>query len=324
MSPKSIGHPAEYGFVKGSNLGMKIKPSLFNRQKTLIALLHALGGKIDNLDFQKLLFLYCQEVEADPSYEFIPYRFGAFSFTSYADRRKLIERGLLVDDDNAWDLSAAGNEVAARLESQSVEVTDFVRQYRRLRGDALIADTYRRYPWYGIRSQIAEKVLRDDGKAKKKIDTVRPAKGTPGLVTLGYEGRTLEAYLNILLKDGVTLLCDVRRNALSRKYGFSKRTLAKGCEGVGIRYEHLPQLGIDSSLRKNLSDQESYDRLFAQYEREVIPRQTEALDVIADWVGQGERVALTCYEHLPGQCHRHCVSDAMEQHLGSQLATAHL
>jgi len=304
---------------------MKMKKSyLFNRQKRLIALLHELGGKVGNLDFQKLLFLYCQEGEAEPSYEFIPYRFGAFSFTSYADRRKLIERGLLEDDDDAWELTAAGHQVAANLESRSEDMTGFVKQYRHLRGNALIADTYRRYPWYGIRSRIAEKVLRGDAKAKKKIETVRPAKGASGLVTLGYEGRTLEAYLNILLKDGVTLLCDVRRNALSRKYGFSKRTLAKGCEGVGIRYKHLPQLGIDSSLRKNLSDQDSYDRLFAQYEREVLPRQTEALDVIADWVGQGERVALTCYEHLPGQCHRHCVSDALEQRLGSRLATAHL
>lgn len=303
---------------------MKFAHPLFNRQKVLISLLHALGSEIGNLDFQKLLFLYCQEFEADPSYEFVPYRFGAFSFTSYADRRKLIERDLLVDDNDAWELSAAGHEVAEQLESQSEAMAGFVKQYRRLRGNALIADTYRRYPWYGIRSQIAEKVLRGDGEAKKNIDAVRPAKGAPGLVTLGYEGRTLEAYLNILLKDGVTLLCDVRRNALSRKYGFSKSTLAKGCEGIGIRYEHLPQLGIDSSLRKDLSDQESYDRLFAQYERDVLPRQTEALDVIADWVRQGERVALTCYEHLPGQCHRHCVADALEQQRGEDLAATHL
>ena len=202
--------------------------------------------------------------------------------------------------------------------------TSFVKQYGRRRGNALIAETYRRYPWYGIRSQIAGKVLRGDTDAMKMIEAARPVKGKPGIVTIGYEGLTLEAYLNLLLKDGVTLLCDVRRNALSRKYGFSKGTLAKGCEGVGIRYEHLPQLGIDSSLRKNLSDQESYDRLFARYEQDVLPQQTDALKVIADWVAQGERVALTCYEHLPGQCHRHCVSEALEKRLGGKYVTRHL
>ena len=51
------------------------------------------------------------------------------------------------------------------------------------------------------------------------------------------------SYLNLLLTNSVTLLCDVRRNALSRRYGFSKSTRSKACEGVGIRYEHLPELG---------------------------------------------------------------------------------
>lgn len=59
-------------------MDMKSRYSLFNRQKVLVALLHALGGKISNLDFQKLLLLYCREIEVEPSYEFVPYKFGAF------------------------------------------------------------------------------------------------------------------------------------------------------------------------------------------------------------------------------------------------------
>ena len=70
-------------------------PVLFARQRRLLQFLDALGGTVGKLDFQKLLFLYCQEVASDAPYDFVPYRFGAFSFTSYADRRKLIERGFL-------------------------------------------------------------------------------------------------------------------------------------------------------------------------------------------------------------------------------------
>ena len=305
-------------------MSMKTNYSLFNRQKVLITLLYELGAKVSNLDFQKLLFLYCREVEMEPSYEFVPYHFGAFSFTSYADRRKLMERGLLSDDNDSWELTDTGQHVASDLCVQSVDIADFVQRYHRLRGSALIAETYRRYPYYGIQSQIAEKVLCGDAEALKKIRMARPAKSKPGLATIGYEGRTLEAYLNILLEDGVTLLCDVRRNALSRKYGFSKSTLSRGCEGVGIRYEHIPELGIDSRLRKNLSTQESYDRLFDHYERDVLPEHADALGVIANWVAQGERVALTCYEHLPDQCHRHCVAEALESRLGSQHNVRHL
>ena len=36
---------------------------LFERQKRLLALVDALGGEVGNLDFQKLLFLYCAEIE---------------------------------------------------------------------------------------------------------------------------------------------------------------------------------------------------------------------------------------------------------------------
>ena len=57
---------------------------LFARQRLLLSLLDALGGTVANTDFQKLLFLYAQEWETEPSYEFVPYQFGGFSFTSYA------------------------------------------------------------------------------------------------------------------------------------------------------------------------------------------------------------------------------------------------
>ena len=61
---------------------------LFERQRLLLTLLDAVGEPVGNTDFQKLLFLYTQECETRPSYDFVPYKFGAFSFTSYADKRK--------------------------------------------------------------------------------------------------------------------------------------------------------------------------------------------------------------------------------------------
>jgi hypothetical protein len=85
---------------------------LFERQKCLLALLDALGGQVGSRDFQKLLFLYCQEVKGQPPFEFIPYKFGGFSFTSYADKRRLVERGLLEDDERAWKLTASGKAAA--------------------------------------------------------------------------------------------------------------------------------------------------------------------------------------------------------------------
>jgi len=47
--------------------------------------------------FQKYLFLYTREFQQEPSFEFVPYRFGSFSFQSYADKRRLVEMGALAD-----------------------------------------------------------------------------------------------------------------------------------------------------------------------------------------------------------------------------------
>lgn len=296
---------------------------LFDRQKRLLALVNALGGEIGNMDLQKLLLLYCNETDESPIYEFVPYKYGAFSFTSYADKRKLIEKGLLADEDREWILTTEG-KAAAASNTKKLMFDQFAKRYFSLRGDELVAETYRRYPYYAILSEIVDRVLAGDMSAIQAIDAARPKISTPGLCTIGYEGRALESYLNTLVRDGVTLLCDVRRNPLSRKYGFSKNTLSKGCEGVGIRYEHLPELGIASEERRELKTQADYDALFDRYTKESLPRQINALIKIRSWIEKGDRVALTCYESLPEQCHRTCVAEALEQRFGKGFKPRHL
>ncbi|MGB6222537.1 DUF488 family protein [Haloferula sp.] len=296
---------------------------IFQRQKHLLALLDALGGEMGGLDFQKLLFLYCREVETTPSYEFVPYRFGGFSFTSYADKRRLIERGLLADEERSWKLTQVGRAAAKVNPGTRLAMQRFAKAHADLRGDALVAETYRRHPYHATRSEMADRVLKGDRSALAAVAAARPASQGPGLCTIGYEGRTLEDYLNQLLVGGVTLLCDVRRNPLSRKYGFSKGTLSKSCAGVGIRYEHLPELGIASDQRRELNTQADYDALFEDYERDSLPKQTEALEIIRTWITKGERVALTCFEKHPHQCHRHCVAEALEHGGRQRLEAVH-
>jgi hypothetical protein len=296
---------------------------LFERQRLLLTLLSAAGEPVGQTDFQKLLFLYTRECEAAPSYEFVPYKFGAFSFTSYADKRKLVEAGLLADDEQTWTLTEAGRVAAREQAVEPLRVAAFCRRHSKLRGYALILEQYRRHPYYATRSEILHK-LRLEPETLARIAAARPKRQPAGLVTIGYEGRNLESYLNALLRDGVTVLCDVRRNPLSRKYGFSKGTLSKACGGVDVRYEHLPELGIASDERRSLETQADYDALFARYERHDLPKQGAALTKIRGWIDQGERVALTCYEAQPCQCHRHCVAEALERMGGGKIKVCHL
>src|ERR1700683_3892464 len=65
----------------------------------------------------------------------------------------------------------------------------------------------------------------------------------PDLLTIGYEGCTIDDVLAELKAAGVKLLVDVRAVPRSRKPGFSKRQLAAGLDAEGIAYVHLQGLG---------------------------------------------------------------------------------
>jgi uncharacterized protein (DUF488 family) len=140
------------------------------------------------------------------------------------------------------------------------------------------------------------------------------------LCSIGYEGLSVEGYFNALLHAGVSVLCDVRRNAFSRKFGFSKGMLSRVCLDLDIRYVHVPELGIESDERQALNDLTDYERLFLKYERTVLPMQTEALARIADWIKAGDCVALTCYERLPEYCHRTRVARTVEKLIGKKCS----
>lgn len=296
---------------------------LFKRQKLLLALLAAVDEPVQHTDFQKLLLLYTKDWEAEASYEFVPYQFGGFSFTSHADKAALIERGFLLPDEASWVLMKRGREAVRDMGELQRNVRCFVDHSANLRGDKLIAEAYRRHPYWAIRSKIIKRVLKSE-RERNAVEAQVPSKQPPGLLTIGYEGKSLEVYLNQLIRSDVTLLCDVRRNPLSRKYGFSKETLRRACERMGIRYDHLPELGIASERRKELNTQEDYDALFREYEKVDLPTKRNALVRIRDWIVSGERVALTCYEAMPCQCHRYSVASAVRRIVDAKFKLDHL
>jgi Protein of unknown function, DUF488 len=285
--------------VRGNSIERESELKVSSKQRLLISLLAALQGEVSQTDFQKLLFLYSHEAEDEPSFEFVPYRFGCFSFASYADKRRLISLGLLENDETTWRLTETGEELSKEPDLNAPKVFRFAKQYKVLRGTRLLREVYQRYPYYAIRSEIVDQVL-PAAKDREKIDAARPSRNNPELLTIGYQGKSLETYLNQLIKAGVALLCDVRRNPLSRKYGFSKSTLSQACTTVGIDYKHMPELGIASPERRNISEKEDYVELFTAYRQQTLPKNRKALEQIRDWVTKcQQRVALTCFERDP-------------------------
>ena len=275
------------------------------RQKTLIGLLSAFGGHLLSTDFQKYLFLFTREFQQEPSFEFVPYRFGSFSFQSYADKRHHVEIGALADTDD-WQLQE-GFSTEGLFDGAAFDRC--YAKYSDLKGTKLLQDVYRRYPYYAINSERATKIM--NAQEVSAITTARPAAAAACFFTIGYEGSSFEGYLNRLLKNNVRTLVDVRRNPLSRKYGFSKKTLSDTVKKLGIGYVHIPELGIASDKRQELNTQADYDRLFNSYEKQELKQNGKALRNLFDIFQKDKRVAITCFEADVCRCHRGRVAKAM-------------
>ena len=121
--------------------------------------------------------------------------------------------------------------------------------------------------------------------------------------TIGYEGLAVEIFLAKLRKNGIRRIIDIRCNAFSRKPGFSKSRLSAVLQEHGIDYVHIPQLGIPSSLRKNLHDPEDYAGLFKIYVKEILPTVEEYIEEALSLIDE-EPSALLCFEKDYSQCHR--------------------
>ena len=284
------------------------------QENLILALIGSEPGGLKPIEVHKILFMLGN---ADPSaavYEYIPYKMGCYSPTLSRDLRKLEAMGYLktVPDSRGkplWLLTATGEErrFAARVSGR--RVVQFRRLYP-LRGKDLVIDVYKRYPYWAINSTIRDLLLRNDFETIGRIEQSRPPSRIP-LASIGYEGRSIENYFNALIKSDIGVLCDVRKNPISRKYGFSRSTLSELCEGCGIEYRHYPQLGIPSWERQNLNCQDDYDALFSRYEKEVIPNAQKEIEEISGLVRSGMCVALTCFEANPAQCHRTRVLNAV-------------
>lgn len=281
---------------------------MFVRRKILLALLKACGGELKKTDMEKLLFTYCAEQKKN-YYDFFPYRFGCFSFLSYQDKRVLTQQGFLKKGDN-FKLKKRRNYLAQIDPDERERIEIFAKKMKNLRGKKLIHYTYVNYPYYAIRSEIKEKVL--NAEELRAVETSANPNRSTCLMTIGYEGITIDAYINKLIRHNIAIVIDVRRNPISMKYGFSKIRFRDYLVRAGIKYEHIPALGIESALRKNLETKEDYKTLFKKYSAESLPHREEELRRIQQLVNEYKRVVLTCFEADPQSCHRHKITEHLQ------------
>jgi hypothetical protein len=294
---------------------------LLYRRKVLLALLQGLGREVDSISFQKILFLLTEK-QRSKSFDFIPYQFGCYSFQANAEMKVLERNGFLKDLNNVWKIENKENWFEQLENDDRSSLTAIVHEFGSWTKDKLIYWTYTEHPYYAINSKIAREHLNE--MEMVFAETARPKVRGTALLTTGYEGISLEHFLNRLIKEGVKLLCDVRKNPASMKYGFARKTLEKACGGVHIEYRHIPELGIDGELRKNLLTKQDYEALFKHYDAEILPSVVDKQNELVELVHRYERVAITCFEADPKFCHRSHLSAAIENRSNNEFEVRHL
>lgn len=239
---------------------------MFYRRKLVLAVLEQKGNAFTAEQIHSAMLAVCAQQKM-PSYDFIPVRSNCFSFQLQNDLDLLCREGLLTINENRYSKNTPQEFFPALKKA-----------------DQLL---------------LREQILPETNEC-----AVQHLPGNaPALFTIGYEGKSLERYLRILLEQNVTVLCDVRKNAFSMKFGFSKHQLKPACEAVGIRYEHIPDLGIESELRKGIAPPDKTE-LFRDYAERTLPEHIHAVNDVLQLVRSGERVALTCFEADQCDCHR--------------------
>jgi uncharacterized protein (DUF488 family) len=133
-------------------------------------------------------------------------------------------------------------------------------------------------------------------------DTTARTAATGTLVSIGYEGKSVDDLVAQLLEQAVRVLVDVRLTPLSRKPGLSKAKLSEALAAVGIGYVHLRALGNPKDNRAGFRAGEPESR--ARY-RDVLKTAaaTDALAHVSELLDGGV-VALLCFEQDHAECHR--------------------
>lgn len=285
---------------------------LYHRRKILLALLETFEGVMLSTTLQKLLFLFTRQ-QTEKSYDFVPYRFGCFSFQANQDMLTMAKLGFLdiEESEKGKQIKLIKKESYCQMLNifEQQELQALKSQFITMSQDDLIRYTYQKYPYWATKSTIAKKLMNDIELAQ--IEKQKRTFTEMQLFSIGYEGISLEKYLNKLIINDVKVLCDVRKNAYSQKYGFSKSQLSTACEGIGIEYIHIPNLGIQSDQRQTLNSQSDYDLLFERYENTTLIQNNEALVLLENIIQQNKRVAITCFEANPLQCHRTRIANTL-------------
>ena len=281
---------------------------MFPRRRILLRFVELAGGQIERLRLMKLMFLYSADEDSprQTRFQFVPYMHGPFSFLLYRDMSLLKEAGLTSEpDDNHFSLTDEGRAHVRSLNDEATAMADEVHSHWATTStSALVHYVYRSYPWYASRSEHGP---------QRHGQTVKE-EPIGSFFSVGYQSLSIDAFLDLLMRNSVQNLVDTRFTPVSRVYGFYTRTLAKLCNNVGIDYSLEDSLGVPRSERP-ISHTVGSVRQFERAYTEILRDNNDAVMRDAA-LAKSRRTALMCYEADVGECHRRLLGSRLRDLTG--------
>lgn len=271
---------------------------MLRRQRTILKLFGTADCPVPATKLQKYVFLLRQETflgRDSTFYDFLPYKYGPYSFAAQREVEALTAYGYLAPSGSSLSLTSLGAREAMSVDSDTSRAVLFiVSKYGKIGLQPLLKDVYARYPWYARNSELQNLV---PSGAKE------PKEAPVAVYTIGYEGRSVDGFLDKLLHSGIRRIVDVRANPVSMKFGFAKSSLSALAAKLGIGYVHCPELGIPSNRRKQAQTAADFLKLFNYYESQILPAQENDAAKVAELMKAMPSVLL-CMEREAVNCHR--------------------
>jgi len=262
--------------------------SLNWKQKILLYLLTLIDDKgCSRLKIFKVAFLLSEKIDF---YNFIPYKYGPYSFEMDRDLLMFNRNGWINIEDKLVHADKSIRKALSDILSDEIkykdEINKLANKFKNIDEDDLVNYIYKNYTYYTQNSLL------------KRQQRVGNRTAPVSIYTIGYQNLSIDLFINTIIEKGIKTVLDVRNNPFSYKYGFSYYWLNKYLPEVSIKYINVPELGIEGEYRKKLSGNE----LWRHYSKSLIGKGnyiSKASDEILK-----QPTVLMCYEIDFNDCHR--------------------
>lgn len=296
---------------------------MFTRQKYLLGQMIAFGGECDRLFLVKSLFYLFKKKIDKNLYDFHPYLYGPYSEIIYADLRSLEKKKMIVPVGKSKIKITVNKEFRNKLledigSEHFYQIQYIASKFENMSSEELLEAVYKEFPYYAINNKTKGNQYHEYDPRKNKVNQ------DPVIFTIGYEGISIDEFLNRLIENNIHVLVDVRNNPWSMKYGFTGKTLQKLCYRQNIEYLSIKNLGIPSEKRKKLEKIDDYRKLFKKFEKTHMPNVKEELSQLQSLLENGKRIALLCFEKDINCCHREVVARHLAHHCNEKFKLEHI